>query len=287
MSGKEHFSLLVVTTDRVASVRRLFTSLCAQTYREFSLVFVFEDKCEQEALALAGEFSAHFPILPITTSCCGVSRARNIGIPHLTGEYIAFPDDDCIYHPETLERAAYMFSRHPEVDAFLGRRLNPGTMPGTRKMGGKVRPLGLYFLFHCSETFLQFYRRACVDALGDWDEMLGGGTQYPYGCGEDTDYVLRAHLKGCNVVRAPAVGVEHPSVNYDHPQLLQKTASYAHGRMFLLRKHQLPLWFRLANVIYPLFCLPAEFIRHGGKGAAYRWRMFLSRAKHLAVTNEE
>lgn len=70
-------------------------------------------------------------------------------------------------------------------------------------------------------------------------------------------------------------------LNQSFCSILQTTISYAAGRMFLLKKHAFPLWFRCANVLYPLCMLPLDALRKGRKAARYRWRMFKERWRHL------
>ncbi|MCB6543287.1 glycosyltransferase [Desulfovibrio desulfuricans] len=284
MTSAPTFSLLVVTTNRLPEVRRLFTSLCQQTFRDFSLIFAYEVTCADVMVPLISEFKDRLAILAQPLPHCGISEARNRCLPRLTGSFVAFPDDDCVYAPDTLEKVASIFTSHPKVDAVLGRRvdietINTGVVPEAASK--TLLPVNIYNLFTGSETFVQFISRACVDALDGFDEKLGAGTKYPYGCGEDTDYILRIYTKGFTVVRALDVIIGHKSVDYNNKFLLKKTDSYANGRMYLLRKHHLPWWFRLVNVLYPLACLPLEVLRSGIKGAAYRWCMFVSRTKYL------
>jgi hypothetical protein len=51
--------------------------------------------------------------------------------------------------------------------------------------------------------------------------------------------------------------------------------------MYLLRKHSLPLWFRLANVLYPLAALLPDIPRAVLPVIAYRRRMFAARLAHF------
>ncbi|MDR2489365.1 MAG: glycosyltransferase [Desulfovibrio sp.] len=274
-------SLLVATTDRLALAERLFHSLAEQKHKDFEVIFVYEESCAEEAAALAEAFRAKLDIRLLSAPRCGVSQARNLGLPLLTGEITAFPDDDCVYPPDTLSGIVELFRVHPEADALLAARADlDEALPAPPGATAPV-PVNRYALFGCSETFLQFYRSACARNVGVFDEKLGAGTGLPYGCGEDTDYALRAMRAGFTVLRAPSVRVRHPSVDYNDQFLLAKVEAYARGRMRLLRKHSLPLWFRLANVVYPLMALLRELPRQGLKSARYRWRMFRARLVNL------
>lgn len=139
--------------------------------------------------------------------------------------------------------------------------------------------LNRFSAFRGSETYLLFFRRAVVDEVGGFDPTLGPGTGLPFGCGEDTDYLLRAIACGFRVARAAGVHVHHPAVDIASPDVAAKAYAYGVGRARLLRKHRLPAWFIACNVAYPLARLPLE----GPKAFAYRWNMFRGRLAGLAI----
>jgi GT2 family glycosyltransferase len=272
------FSLVTVTTDRLPLAERLFRSLAAQTHRDFEIIFAHGAGCSAEARALAGKFSG----LDIKTLASGdncLSRSRNLALPLACGDVVAFPDDDCLYEPDTLAEILSLFQRRPEADVLLASVRNLEGEDGHCPARGKdaPRPVGRYAMFRGSETFLQFHRRQCADAVGPFDESLGPGTGLPYGSGEDTDYVLRAAEAGFRVFRAPSALVRHPAPDLRDPGLRDKTLAYARGRMRLLRKHNMPQWFALANIVYPLLLIPVECLRARRPVAGYRWAMFAAR----------
>ena len=69
-----------------------------------------------------------------------LSRAKNVGLKHVSGDVVEFPDDDCQFPPDLLDRVAQFFNEHPEIDGLTGRsvdkygKTNMGhfdTKPGT------------------------------------------------------------------------------------------------------------------------------------------------------------
>ncbi|MDR2604083.1 MAG: glycosyltransferase family 2 protein, partial [Desulfovibrio sp.] len=224
------FSLLVATTDRLPAVERLFRSLEAQTCKDFTVVLVHEESCASRAAELARRCGGIGDMTLLPVPVCGISAARNRGLPLCGGDVIAFPDDDCVYAPHTLAAAAELFRLHPEADGILaaGADLKPqgygevsealptcetgGTCRDREVINGlptdgarAARPVNRYAVFGCSETWRQFYRRRCVEGVGAFDEALGAGSGYPYGSGEDTDYALRVLRAGFRMLRAPSV----------------------------------------------------------------------------------
>lgn len=207
----------------------------------------------------------------------GVSTARN-ALLSLIGdkEIIIFPDDDCWYAPDTLAQVAEAFQRHSPAGTVMGKSIDASPASPSCGQDAPVSQIGT---FKHGETYLQFFRAEVVKDLR-FDPRLGPGTGLPYGCGEDTDYLLEAH-KRAPVWRCPSIRVFHPSPD-THVPSDAKIASYAAGRMYLLKKHAFPLWFRCANVLYPLCMLPLDALRKGRKAARYRWRMFVERLRHFS-----
>ncbi|MDR1660059.1 MAG: glycosyltransferase [Desulfovibrio sp.] len=269
------FSLVVVTTDRLSLVERLFRSLEAQTHKDFEVFFVHGSDCSEEAFTVADRFpSLAIRILASPDHC--LSRSRNLALPQVTGDVIAFPDDDCVYTPETLRHCAEAFTRQPPPDVILGGTAGLGENIPVAHDG--LNPLtSRYALFKYSISYTQFHKRDVVQAVGGFDENLGLGSDGPYQSGEDTDYVLRARESGFRICRARSVIVRHPSPDLGDPALKGKVRAYAKGRMYLLRKHRLPRWFVLSNIIWPLLCLPVECLRACLPVIRYRWGMFSAR----------
>jgi hypothetical protein len=277
------FTLVVVTTDRLELVERLFRSLAAQTRAgDFEVIFVHSQVCAAEAKALAGKYAYGFPITCLTSQDHCLSRSRNSALPLISGDVVAFPDDDCVYRADTLARAAAAFEREPDAGVILGHVADLSdiaVVPDERPqhLAAPVELTHCRFLFRHSISFVQFHKKECVRAVGKFDENMGVGCATPYQSGEDTDYVLRARKAGFRVFHDASVAVGHPAVNLHGAALREKVESYARGRMRLLHKHGLPGWFVLANIAYPLLCIPAESWRRGVYAARYRWWVFSAR----------
>lgn len=277
-----HLSLLIATVNRTTPLRFLFESLAAQTCRDFEVLLA--DQNPPDLLReLIAEYSSRFPLKVFSTPPQGVSLARNILLPHATGEVIAFPDDDCFYAPDTVERVLEIFRQYPHLGGLLGKWSAPEATKAARENIHDTPPLPAvtrFSAFRQAGTLVQFYRREAVDAVGGFDPVLGPGTGLPYGCGEDTDYLLRVLEAGYTVSRTAAVRVFHPApdmIKLDGP----KIHAYAQGRMYILRKHSFPWWFKAANVLYPLAALPTDVFKHGPAAARYRWAMFTGRLSGL------
>jgi len=273
LSESAGMDLLIATVGRVAELDRLLVSLEGQTWRNFRILLADQNPPGylDDMLARHAGLSVTRILLPSK----GVSIARNCLLERAAAEIVAFPDDDCWYAPDTLERAFGAFRAHPSCGALLGV-WTPSAAASVPSMAeGVVSRTGLFSL---AGTCVQFFRRDAVQGLR-FDPLLGPGTGLPYGCGEDTDFLLYAHAQ-TEVRRYRDIRVFHPSPMDALPPR-QKVASYAAGRMYLLKKHKFPLWFVLVNVLYPLCLAPVEALKYGCAHGRHRWRMFRERLRNL------
>ena len=264
-------ALLVATCDRKELLNLLLESLSRQTCANFT-VYIGD---QNTASYLDDVIALHEKSMRIERCLVprqGLSAVRNILLERALGnnhDWMAFPDDDCRYEADTLEKLAELSARRPDVDGVLcALQFDEGPL-----VGSTTALINRFNAFHASETFVQFYRTSAVRAIGRFDPALGPGTGLPYGCGEDTDYVLRALEKGLRLVRAPDILVRHPAPKLRGDGLEAKWLSYGQGRMYLLRKHGFPLWFKLANVAFPL----VKALCEGPQKWSYRKHMFLGR----------
>ncbi len=107
-------SVVMPTRDRASLVARAYESVAAQTYRNWELVVV-DDASVDDTRAVVEAIDDDRVRLH-TGTACGVGAARNIGLDHSKGDYIAYLDDDNVMHPDWLKAVAWTFSQRPEVD---------------------------------------------------------------------------------------------------------------------------------------------------------------------------
>lgn len=274
-SKRPMFSLLIATINRKEPLQRLLDSLQQQTIPTDAFEVLIADQNPPGFLQpIIDAYAQSLRIRVIQVPNRGVSQARNALLPFATGKYVAFPDDDCCYEPDTLHGAQDFFAKHLHVHVIQASWSAPG-----RRRSSVLSPDSLatrYSIFKRGETYVQFFRKEAVDRIGPFDPVIGPGTGLPYGCGEDTDYLLRAIEAGLTVMHVPSVHVRHNEVDVVAAKKnAQKISSYAIGRMYLLHKHDLPLWFQLLNIAYPLLRIPME----GFAATWYRIAMFAARLK--------
>ncbi len=155
----------------------------------------------------------------------GLSIARNTGIRRATGHIIAFTDDDVKVHPHWIERIRYGF-QNPNVMVVTGLMLpaeleTPSQVAfheGTYGFEWPCRPI--LYDSHYFEEGKRFgapvwqigaganmaLRRQIVDAVGDFNELLGAGAS---GCSEDSEFWYRVLAAGWSCRYEPSAVVYH------------------------------------------------------------------------------
>ncbi len=275
--------LIVATIGRTGQVEALLKSLADQRHRVLRVVLV--DQNEDERLVeVVRRATGSLAIEHVRISPHGVSAARNAGLVRLgDAELVAFPDDDCVYDPDTLATVIAAMNAFPQAQAVMAALHLPKNVPkaapkGARSNAPKAEGSGLSYpnrfgLLHGSNTFTLFFRRSRVDAVGGFDETLGPGAGTPWLSGEDTDYLVRAFSGRGSILRCPSARVYHPAVDATSAGYQAKAFGYGRGRIQLLRKHRYPRWFVLANVLHPLLrCVFAS-----AADRAFRWHLFRGR----------
>jgi len=231
------FSLVLATVGRTAELARFLKHLDAQTYREFELILVDQNP-GNDLDALVHEYQDRFPIMHLR-SMPGLSYARNVGLRHVSGHIIAFPDDDCWYACDTLEQVAEVLRTHPEYDGLSGMAVDEsrtGSFPSFPRNGGWVTKNNVW---RCALSITIFLRSALVRHVGGFDEDLGVGSRSGRLSGEETDYLIRALESGFRIYYRPDLDIFHPypHFRYDHT-LAKRGYNYSLGFGYVIRKHR-------------------------------------------------
>lgn len=238
------FSLVLATVGRSDELKRFLRSLSNQTCRAFELIVIDQNDDDRVTEALL-PYLEEFSIVHLR-SARGLSRARNAGLAHLSGEVVAFPDDDCWYPPTLLQQINVLFSEHPQLDGVTGASRDG---QGAYSSGNWDRSAGLLNVrnvWRRAISFTIFLRRSKIEAVGEFDEQLGVGAGTTWGSGEETDYLIRAINAGATISYFPQIIVHHPQAPKMYDVVANsKAASYGAGMGRVLRKHSYPWWFVL------------------------------------------
>jgi glycosyltransferase involved in cell wall biosynthesis len=180
----------------------------------------------------------------------GLSRARNAGLEHVTGDVLAFPDDDCWYRPDTITRALEHFEREPSLDALSGRWLDEKGKPCGHPWPADPTLIDANNVWRTAISFTIFVRTRAAGGL-TFDPLVGVGSGTPIGAGEETLYLLKLLAKGAVVKYVPDVEVNHPWRGVSGIPMA-KAYRYAVGFGYVVREVKYPPTFIVPRLFAPL-----------------------------------
>lgn len=112
-------SCIIPSYKRNDMITRAIDSVLAQTYRNIEVLIVDDNEKNSEySLRLKDIIDSYNkPNVRLLTQPCHINgaAARNFGVKHSSGEYIAFLDDDDEWLPEKIEKQIKYIKMHPEV----------------------------------------------------------------------------------------------------------------------------------------------------------------------------
>lgn len=272
----------MATVDRTTEPARFMASLCRQTYGDFELIVVDQN----DDARLMGSLAAFDESVDLQhlRSPRGLSRARNAGLEKVRGDIVGFPDDDCLYPPDILERVHRWFLSHPDFDGLSGRSIDfdgNATIGVFDSVASEITPRTIWR----RTTSISLFVRAGLIRTGlCFDTDLGAGAATGFGAAEDIDFPLSAMAKGARFWYDPSFGVYHPPgiSSYDD-RAARRAFLYGGGIGRVLRKHRFPLWYRARALVRPLGgSLLALLGGQPGK-ARFHWQAFRGRLRGMTA----
>lgn len=238
------FALVVATVDCGDGLRILLDSLERQTHSRFRVLLIDQNDDDRVMPAIAAS-----PALDIVRLRAprGLSRARNAALAQIDTDIVAFPDDDCAYPDDLLERVATRFAARADLEGMTGRTTDSaGRSSGNwSTAGGLLTRDTLWNRANSASTFL---RRQLVERVGDFDERLGLGSGSRWSSGEEIDYLVRALDSGARIEFDPSVIVLHELRTFTPEEL--RAVGFRDGASvgYILRKHGYP-WRTVARML--------------------------------------
>ncbi|HLL40550.1 MAG TPA: glycosyltransferase [Rubrobacteraceae bacterium] len=274
------FSLILPTIGRREEPERFLASLAAQTFRGFELVVVDQNP-DDRLVPVVDAYEDLYPILHLRTKRVGASAARNEGLRYSRSDLVAFPDDDCRYPSDLLEKVARFFDRHPELDGLTGRLIDEQGQSSILDFDLDPGPLDTINIWTRSIEATMFLRGKSARRFR-FDETLGRGSGTAWESGEGTDYLLQLLSEGASLYYEPSLNVihPHPVPPYD-AKSMRRAYEYGCGRGRVLRKHQYPLRERAKTLVWPLKRAVACAANLKTAEARYHWNVFRGRSRGL------
>src|SRR5277367_2496697 len=149
-------SAVIPTRNRPEWVLRAVRSALSQTHENLEVVVVIDGPDPATRATLGGISDSRLRVLELDKSVGG-SSARNRGVEHATGEWVAFLDDDDEWLPEKIEKqldvALRSASLVPIVSCYFIGRTPRGDYVWPRRVPRLHEPLCEYLFMRRSIFF--------------------------------------------------------------------------------------------------------------------------------------
>lgn len=273
--------MLITTRGRLNYLERLFESLRQQTYQNF-FVLLGDQTAEGELDSLLSRYENFFRIDRHTLPQMSLSAARNALLPYVEGDYIYFSDDDSYLAPSTFAIMTTYALKWPQAGALIGSGQSKPSLEKSCSGSLQSREHSVYSVFKNCPSWCIFVKKNIPQLIGFFDEKIGLGASTPWQSGEETDYLLRILAAGMPVVHCSKAHLYHDAETI-RPLNLDKTRNYSAGRMYIIKKHSLPAWFAICNILYPLSKIIVEISQDGIPALKRRIVMFYSRLRWFII----
>lgn len=179
-------SLIMPTLNRYDDIELLMESLQRQTYKNFELIVVDQND-NNKVEEIVNKYKNKIKIQYKKSNKLGLSYNRNLGIDMAKGKVVGFPDDDCVYEDDTLEKVIKFFEANKEYRIYSCKTMDENKVDAFKKMHDGICEINSLNVLDTitSITFFVNYRE---DEYTRFDEQLGVGGSF--GAGEEIDYIL-------------------------------------------------------------------------------------------------
>jgi glycosyltransferase involved in cell wall biosynthesis len=278
------FSLIVCTLGRCEELAEFFDSLLRQDRADYEVILV-DQNTDDRLVNIAERFRAQLPLKHVRMTGTGLSRARNLGLEHASGELIGFPDDDCKYLDGYLNAVDRIFAVDRSIGCITGHPIDCRPPLGDWDQGW--RDLDAVSVLNRCQEFTVFVRRENLGSIR-YNERMGVGAQTPWGADEGPDFLIRLVQSGCRLVYFPRLFVYHPNkIATITRATLDRAASYARGRGCLFRLHRFPPAMVFKSIFRPAAGCGLYLLRLQPMRSAYYARIVRGTLRGLLMSRRE
>ncbi|HUW28389.1 MAG TPA: glycosyltransferase family 2 protein [Sulfuriferula sp.] len=264
------FSLVMATLGRSVEIERLFNSLANQTYKHFEVIVVDQNE-DDRVVKLVDEFRDRLEFVYLRSEK-GLSRARNVGLKHIHGDLVAFPDDDCWYRPDVLEFVVKQFQADPRLQGLTGRSVDGNGIASQGRWSDQRLTVDRYNVWTCATSYTIFLRTEAVIRAGQFNEALGVGSGTRWGAGEEVNFLLRVIQASMYVRYDPDLRIFHPE-----PLTVMDDKAFSRARLYnrgfgrVLGLSSYPAYFVLYLIFRSMAGGMLSLLRLDYKRARYYW----------------
>ena len=250
-------SLVLCTYGRTEDVNNFLKSISMQTLKPSELIII--DQNENDILSnLISKWKHELNIIHRRVNFKGASKSRNYGALDAKCSLIAFPDDDCLYPPSTIEKIIKIFEIQKNVDTIITAKIEPsqiseGNFTGSTKYSSVISVLDLFKAK--AETSNIFAKKTALESLPYiFNERIGPGAGTAWVSNEETDLLIRLLKQKKTIIKLKDLAIAHHSSQGTSSKSLQ----YGMGRFELILNNRLGFKIYVINLLQPI----ARFLKN-------------------------
>ena len=166
-------SVLIPSYNHAHFVSAAVSSALAQTYSDVDIIVIDDGSVDNTAEVVATFGDA---VNYVYQKNQGLSAARNTGIRHARGDYIALLDADDLWSPEFIEESVKVIEQNPRVGltyswwSHIDENGDPMPEPGYFNQRGHL--LKTFAVRNYFPPVSVLVRKSCVEEAGGFDEKL-------------------------------------------------------------------------------------------------------------------
>ena len=185
MVGSPEFSIIIPTYNRLEFLKKAVSSVVAQTHSDYEVIVV-DDGSTDGTMEYLGSLGACVKVLSQANR--GPGSARNLGVQHAIGTYIAFLDSDDSWYPWTLATFHEAIRNFHEPSVISAATLEfQGKVPDVKQDRFAAKHFVDYFKTAKDPAYVgsgaMVVKRSIFDRAGGFDETMS--------VGEDLDFYFR------------------------------------------------------------------------------------------------
>ena len=180
-------SVVIPVYNAAHLVSETLNSVLAQSMSDLEVIVVDDGSRDHIAEVMQGYPQVKF----FRQANAGVSAARNFGVSHARGHWLAFVDSDDVWHRHKLRDQLRLAELHPDVP--LGTSLSQSDSLAALEFEPSIGPDGPPCVLHPEfRDVFQFPYLGCSGVFVRRDDFLSvGGFDTTLRCAEDVDFYLR------------------------------------------------------------------------------------------------
>jgi glycosyltransferase involved in cell wall biosynthesis len=108
-------SIILSTHNQDKYISEAIESVLAQTFKDYELIIINDASTDDTQKIIDNYSTSNHKIKSYKTDDIGLSRTRNFGVSHSSGQYLLFLDGDDKIHPEFLINVWNVIKENPEI----------------------------------------------------------------------------------------------------------------------------------------------------------------------------